>query len=160
MWATELRSVDHQLAIRQIGKPGALRTLEVFAAEPSPVEADQVLHAAVGVESDRDPAAPEQEAADGAGASDIVGHIGAIDQPHRQQGDPAYAHRLQDEGVAAPSSARHTRRGQPKAACRASSATSASDKPSTACAPCWTTSTRMPFAKRDSAGKEKNEPPQ
>ena len=44
MWATELRSIDHQLGIRQIGKPGALRTLEVFAAFP--VEADQVLHAA------------------------------------------------------------------------------------------------------------------
>src|ERR1700733_10771355 len=100
MWATELRSIDHQLGIRQIGKPGALRTLEVFAAFP--VEADQVLHAAVGVESDRDLAPPEQEAADGAGAGDIIGHVAAVDQLHRQRRDPvAEAHRLQDEGKAA-----------------------------------------------------------
>src|SRR5258708_5396383 len=100
MWATELRSVDHQLGIRQIGKPGALRTLEVFAAFP--VEADQVLHAAVGVESDRDLAPPEQEAADGAGAGDIIGHVAAVDQMHRQRRDPvADAYRLQDEGKAA-----------------------------------------------------------
>src|ERR1700730_11010926 len=119
MWATELRSVDHQLAIRQIGKPGALRTLEVFAAAPSPVKADQILHAAVGVESDPYPAAPEQEAADGAGASDMVGPIGAIEHRHRNRGDPAYADRLQEEGVPAPSSAGHTRLRQPQAACRA-----------------------------------------
>src|SRR5260370_8123188 len=100
MWATELRSVDHQLGIRQIGKPGALRTLEVFAAFP--VEADQVLHATVGVESDRDLAPPEQEAADGAGAGDIIGHVAAVDQMHRQRRDPvADAYRLQDEGKAA-----------------------------------------------------------
>jgi hypothetical protein len=38
--------------------------------------------------------------------------------------------------------------------------TSALDKPSIVCASCRTTSTRMPFAERDSAGKEKNKPPQ
>jgi hypothetical protein len=32
------------------------------------------------------------------------------------------------------------------------------DNPSTACASGWTTSTRIPFAGRDSAGKEKNKP--
>ena len=41
-----LRSIDHQLGIRQIGKPGALRTLEVFAAVAFPVVADQVVHPA------------------------------------------------------------------------------------------------------------------
>src|SRR5258708_12475201 len=97
MWATELRSVDHQLGIRQIGKPGALRTLEVFAAFP--VEADQVLHAAVGLESDRDLAPPEQEAADGAGAGDIIGHVAAVDQMHRHRRPPvAYPYPLHTEG--------------------------------------------------------------
>jgi hypothetical protein len=53
MWATELRSIGHQVGIQQIGKPGTPRTLEVFAADRFPVEADQALHAAVGAEMRR-----------------------------------------------------------------------------------------------------------
>src|SRR5260370_18303890 len=72
-----------------------MRTLEVFTGVP--VEAGQALHAAVGVESDGDSAAPEQEAADGAGAGDVVSHMGAINQLHEERRDPADSHRLQDE---------------------------------------------------------------
>src|SRR5215470_19466093 len=101
MWATELWSVDHQLGIRQIGKSRAPRPLEVFAAERLPVEADQVLHATIGIESDGNPPAPEEVAADGAGAGDIVGHTGAIDQLHHWQRYPADSHWLQNEWKAA-----------------------------------------------------------
>src|SRR4051812_15981693 len=91
----ELWSVDHELGIRQIGKPGAMRTLEVFATFP--VEPDQALHAAVGLQSDGDSATPEQEAADRTGAHDVVSHMRAIDQLHGERCDPADSHRLQDE---------------------------------------------------------------
>ena len=74
-----------------------MRSLEVFATDRLPVDADEVGYGAIGIECDRYSATPEQEAADSAGARDVVRHVGAIDHLHRRQADPADAHRLQDE---------------------------------------------------------------
>ena len=76
-----------------------MRALEIFAAARLRKNAGEAGHRSVGVENDRDLAAPEQGSADRAGAGGELGDVAAIDQLHRRRRDPAAAdaHRQQDE---------------------------------------------------------------
>ena len=157
------RSVDHQFGIRQIGKPGALRTLEVFAALRFPVEAEQGSFMRPLASRANWPRR-SQEAADGAGAGDIVGHIVAIISSKisriASSETPADAHRLQEKGIAAAvGRAAHQAEaaiGRVPRKQRDVGFGQAGDRvrvlPDDFDA--------QPFAGRDSAGKEKKRPPQ